>query len=85
MKCGARIGRAIACPPDAEPARPAMTLTAIAAPISGLPGMLVISSTACWKAGVSRATPPKPTTAAVLAMAIRAPSAPSAIGSCRLP
>ena len=40
-------------PPDAEPASPAITLTATAAPTSGSPGRLVMNCTASWKPAVS--------------------------------
>ena len=58
--------------PEDDPVIPAITLTAMAPPIKGLPGILVIALTAVSKAGTALATPPKPTTAAVFAIAIRA-------------
>ena len=53
------------------------TDTATAAPIKGEPGIFVMASTATWNAGTDLATPPKPTTAAVLPIAIIAPIVPA--------
>ncbi len=55
-----------------------MTAIARAPPINGLPGIFVMTSTVAKKDGVAFTTPPNPTTAAVLAMAIMAPIAPAA-------
>ncbi len=54
-----------------------MTLTASAAVATPEPGRWVTQSTATMNAGAALATAPKPTTAAVLPMAIKAPVLPS--------
>src|SRR5665213_2292546 len=64
-------GRAIPCPPEAEPAMPAITATASAAPIKGSPGKCVTQSTTCLNAGKVCTAVPKPTTEQVEPRAIR--------------
>src|SRR5258708_5882001 len=53
-------GRAIPCPPEAEPAMPAITATARAAPIKGSPGKCVTQWTTCLNAGKASTAVPKP-------------------------
>ncbi|MEE4296986.1 MAG: hypothetical protein V2J20_10290 [Wenzhouxiangella sp.] len=60
----------MAWPPDAEPVIAAMAETAMAAETKPEPGSPVTHTTAASKAGETLATVPKPTTAAVLPIAI---------------